>query len=109
MLLGISVPDLERVIYFGGYIVTKVSEEKRKDALEALDKEFKAKTKSAKSDEDKDSLKSAFDRAKAEIKGLNVLSVISEVEYHRLSLKYGDVFEAGIGAEALRNVCAGLD
>ena len=109
MLLGISVPDLERVIYFGGYIVTKVSEEKRKDALEALDKEFKAKTKSAKSDEDKDSLKSAFDRAKAEIKGLNVLSVISEVEYHRLSLKYGDVFEAGIGAEALRKVCGDLD
>ena len=28
MLLNISVPDLERVIYFGGYIVTKVNEEK---------------------------------------------------------------------------------
>lgn len=109
MLLNISVPDLERVIYFGGYIVTKVNEEKRKDALDALDKEFKAKSKSIKSDEEKDSLKSAFDRAKSEIKGLDVLSVISEVEYHRLSLKYGDVFEAGIGAEALRKVCEDLD
>ena len=109
MLLDISVPDLERVIYFGGYLVTKVDEKKRVEALDALDKEFKAKQKSAEKDEEKTALKNALDRARSEVRSLSPLSVISEIEYHRLSLKYGDMFEAGIGAEALKKAVSELD
>jgi len=109
MLLDISVPDLEKVIYFAGYIITKVDEKKRKDVQEALDKEYKSKLKSASSKEDKEVLKGALDKAKSEIKSLVPAAVISEVEYHRLSLKYGDAFEADIGSEALRKICSELN
>lgn len=109
MLLDMSVPDLERVIYFGGYLVTKVDEKKRSEALEALDKEFKVKQKSSEKEEEKSALKTALDKARSEIRSLAQFFVISEVEYHRLSLKYGDMFEAGIGAEALRQAVSVLN
>ena len=109
MLLDISVPDLERVIYFGGYLVSKVDEKKRNEALLALDREFKAKQKSANTEEEKSALKTALDRARTEVRSLQSFSVISEIEYHRLSLKYGDMFDAGIGAEALRNAVSQLN
>ncbi len=109
MLLDMSVPELERVIYFGGYLVTRVDEKKRAEALDALDKEFKVKQKSAETEEEKNALKAALDRARTEVRSLALFSVISEIEYHRLSLKYGDMFEAGIGAEALRQAVSELD
>lgn len=109
VLLDMSVPDLERVIYFGGYLVTKVNEKKRVEAFEALEKEFKVKQKSGETEDEKSALKTALDRARSEIRFLRPFSVISEVEYHRLSLKYGDMFEAGIGAEALRVAVSELD
>ena len=109
MLLDISVPDLERILYFGGYLVSKVDEKKRNESLLALDREFKAKQKSANTEEEKSALKTALDRARTEIRSLQPFFVISEIEYHRLSLKYGDMFEAGIGAEALRNAVSKIN
>ncbi|MBI2021211.1 DNA-directed RNA polymerase subunit beta' [Candidatus Giovannonibacteria bacterium] len=108
ILLDIPVSDLEKVIYFGGYIITKIDEKAKADALKALDQEFKTKSKSINASE-KEALKTAFDKAKTEINNLCPHSILSEVEYHRLSLKYANVFEAGIGAEALRNICATLN
>lgn len=108
LVLDMSVPDLERVIYFGGYVVTKVDDKARSEVLSQLDKEFKTKTKSA-SGPGKEALKEAYDAAVSELRSLAPHSVISEVEYHRLSLKYAHVFEAGIGAEALRTLAAKLD
>ncbi len=109
MLLDISVPDLEKVIYFAGYIITKVFEDKRQEVLDALDKEYKSKLKGADTKDNKDVLKGAYDKAKSEIKSLTPGAVISEVEYHRLSMKYGDAFEADIGSEALRKICGDLN
>jgi DNA-directed RNA polymerase subunit beta' len=45
-VLGIATSDIEKVIYFAGYIVTKVSEEDRTRYLKDLDSEYKAKIKS---------------------------------------------------------------
>src|SRR3954471_23005754 len=45
MVLGMTTADLEKVIYFAGYIVTSVSEEDRTRYLKDLDSEFKAKSK----------------------------------------------------------------
>ncbi|MDP3762773.1 MAG: DNA-directed RNA polymerase subunit beta', partial [bacterium] len=108
LLLDMSVPDLEKVIYFGGYVITKIDEKARKEVLDLVEKEFKSKAKSISAAE-KEALKAAYDSTMAEIKGLKVRIVISEVEYHRFSLKYAHVFEAGIGAEALRKLCSDLD
>src|SRR3989338_2307708 len=45
LVLDISVSDLEKVIYFAGYIITKVDEKARTRALEEIEKEFKVKSK----------------------------------------------------------------
>ncbi len=51
-----------------------------------------------------DSLESIRDQAKSELKSIKKMQVISELAYRDLSLKYGPVFSAGIGAEALKGL-----
>ena len=108
LILDMSISDLEKVTYFAGYVVTQVHEDKRKNALEEIEREFKMKAQAAIGGE-LEKLKAAKEKAKDELRGLRPLRVLSEVEYHRLSLKYADVFEAGIGAETLRAILAAVD
>ena len=54
-------------------------------------------------------LKVARDRAREEVLSLKPLRVLSEAEYRAFSLKYGQVFEAGTGAETLRKIFAETD
>ena len=109
MLLDIPMPELEKVIYFANYIVTKVSEELRSKALEEIEKEYQVKLKSASSKEEKEELKRARDKAKEELLSLRPLKILSETQYRRLSLKYAQVFEAGTGAETLRKIFEKID
>ena len=105
LLLNLSVPELEKVIYFAGYIITKVNEKVKIETLQNLDKEYKAKSKNLTEKDKKIAIKEAFDKSKNEIDGIRLNKVMAEVEYHRISLKYGDMFEAEIGSEALYNIC----
>ena len=112
MMLDIPMNQLERVIYFASYIIIKVSEEARKNALAEIEKEYLQKIKKGSKEEQdnsKNDLKKARDRAKDELMGLKPLKVISELEYHNLSLKYGEVFEAGTGSETLRKIFQEID
>ncbi|MFH1427907.1 MAG: DNA-directed RNA polymerase subunit beta', partial [Patescibacteria group bacterium] len=54
-------------------------------------------------------LNSAFDQAQKELKELKPLLIVSETTYQNLSLKYGHIFEAGIGAEAIRKLLERID
>ncbi len=54
-------------------------------------------------------LQNAFDQAQKELKDLKPLLIISENTYQNLSLKYGHIFEAGIGAEAVRKLLERID
>jgi len=56
-----------------------------------------------------DNLDKAFSQAQKELKGLKPLTIISENVYQNLSLKYGHIFTAGIGAEAIRNLLERID
>jgi DNA-directed RNA polymerase subunit beta' len=49
-------------------------------------------------------LESIRDQARSELKSIKKMQIISELTYRDLSLKYGQVFTAGIGAEALQNL-----
>jgi len=109
MVLGMSASDVERVIYFAGYIITSVSEEERARILKDLDAEFKTKVASAADEKVKETLKERLLTAKRGIDDIQVGNVIDEVEYHTYSLRYGTLFEAGIGAEAVFNICRHLD
>jgi DNA-directed RNA polymerase subunit beta' len=103
MVLDIPMQQLEKVIYFASYIITNINEEAKKQTLDEIEKEYKAKVKNQKG-ETKDALKQARDRAKEEVLSLVPLKVLSEVEYYDYSLKYGEIFEAGTGAETLKKI-----
>ncbi len=54
-------------------------------------------------------LKDFLETAEAELKELAPLKIISEHTYQTLSLKYGYIFEAGIGAEAIKQLLEKID
>ncbi len=108
-ILGISTSDIEKVIYFAGYIITKVSEEDRTRTLKDLDSEYKAKTKSLQDEKTKDAVKEMLLNAKREIESIQEGRVLDEVEYYNFGMKYGTMFEASIGAEAIYNIFKNID
>ena len=136
LLLDINVSQLEKVIYFASYIVTEVDETAKKAVIDRLYRESESKRaalhagykqlraaipKDAKNrDKQKDKLlkeeketvallEEAIDTAQRQLNALKRHQIISEVEYRDLSLKYGHVFKAGIGSEAIRNIFAAMD
>jgi len=147
LVLDLSVQDLEKVIYFASFIITRVDEEKKNDLLEQVKQEYKNKKsglekeyKDAQAtinqqqaqkglsgeklaeafahemvkldkikDEREEQLEKAMEVAKKELQGLAPLSIVSESVYQDLSLKYGHVFDAGIGAEAVRTLLERFD
>lgn len=108
-LLGIPTAAVEKVIYFAGYIVTKVSEEERARLLKEVDTEFTSKVKSLESEAAKDDLKQRLETVRDEIASITLGTVLDEVQYHRYSMKYSTMFEARIGAEAIYNLFKGLN
>jgi DNA-directed RNA polymerase subunit beta' len=104
LIMGIPVADLEKVIYFAGYIITTVSESEKTRVLKDLDSEFKAKSKTLQDEKSKAALKELALATKRDIESIMPGRVLDEVEYHRFSMKYSTIFEAGIGAEAIYNI-----
>ena len=109
ILLNISVSDLEKVIYFAGYIITKVYEEEKDIIVQNLDKEYKTKVKNTNDDETKEKLKALLSSTKKEIGEIYEGKVLNEISFHHYSLKYGTCFEANIGAEAIYSIFKNLD
>ncbi|MCK4520884.1 DNA-directed RNA polymerase subunit beta' [Candidatus Parcubacteria bacterium] len=110
-VLDVPVQQLEKVIYFASYIITEVDEQGKKKILEEIDKEYqqKLKVKSEKLKVDKEGLKASRNKAREEVLGLKPLKIISELDYHSFSLKYGEIFKAGTGAETLRKIFEKID
>ena len=109
LVLGIPTLDIEKVVYFAGYIITKVSEEDRKRYLKDLDSEYKAKVKSLQDEKTKEVVKEMLLNAKREIDSIQEGKVLDEVEYYNFGMKYGTMFEAGIGAESIYNIFKKID
>ena len=117
LVLGVPMQQLERVIYFASYIITKINEEAKTGILGEIEKEYKQKIKNQKSKiKNKRELNNALvelknerDKAKEEVGSIKTLKIFSELEYQRLALKYGQCFEAGTGAETLRRIFEKID
>lgn len=85
-----------------------VADEKiRKETEDKLGKELQAKE--LERDEELAKLEKAGQKARDELSMIRPLQIVSEVEYRNLSLKYGHIFSAGIGAEVLRQICENID
>lgn len=134
LLLDLSVKQLEQVVYFASYLVVEVDKESKTEALVELESDYKkileeqkkensASLKAAKAAvksgdmkekdltalendliETMEGVNENFKIAKDELKGLQVGKVLTETEYRNISMKFGHVFRAGIGADALREI-----
>ncbi len=135
LVLDLSAQALEKVIYFAAFIITHVNEEEKKKTGEMLRQEYKSKKKQIEK-ESQDQIKSAndkklgaqalekiqeetdrkykaldedFQQADKELKELQVMRIVSENKYQELSLRYGHLFEASIGADGVRNLLARIN
>jgi DNA-directed RNA polymerase subunit beta' len=139
LLLDFSPRDLESVIYFARYIIISVDEEARQkkvrqveedvaqkiaeqeehlnkqiEELEAKDSEEEHKIQEvnqlrASFIEKKEGLEEELKISIVQIESLQPLKLLNEEECRRLKDKYGDIFEAGMGAEAILQVLKQID
>jgi len=109
LVLNKSSQQLEKVIYFSSYIITKVDDKARQRILDQVENEYKKKIKKEKTEIKKQELKQLKERVKEEILEIKPLRILSEVVYHDLSLKYGEMFEVGTGAEVIKQLFSTID
>jgi len=135
LVLDLSAQSLEKVVYFASFVITHVNEEEKKKTADMLRQEYKTKKKQIEK-ETGDQIKSAndkklgaeflekiqqeserktvsldedFQQADKELKEIQVMKIISENKYQELSLRYGHLFEAAIGADGIRNLLARIN
>ena len=135
LLLDLSPRSLEHILYFSNYIVTSVNEEARQEAIKqlqesvsseiverqkAVDDKIAQMEQEGASVEDVNELRRNFTDEKIQfeekltsevewLKNLNVKELLNESQYHELKQKYGEVFEAGMGAEAILQIIRDVD
>jgi len=128
VLLDMSPRNLERVLYFSHYVITSINEEVRQEATEQVKEkwtqeiverqtalEAKIAAMEQASVEEVNQLRRNWEEEKAQLeeqltkemetlKDIRVLQLLTENEYRELKQKYGQAFEAGMGAEAILRV-----
>jgi DNA-directed RNA polymerase subunit beta' len=109
LILGITASAIEKVIYFAGYIVTKVRDDERARLLKELDTEFKAKLKDLQNEDAREALKKRMEDMKFEIEKIQPGMVLDETTFHKYSIKYSTLFEAKIGAESIYELFKNID
>jgi len=117
LTLNMSARDLEKVAYFANYIILTVDEEAKAAAKKQIDEEFKTRKAEIEATEkdvesrDKqiDELEHYRSTARDEISQILPLEIISESKYRDFSLKYGEIFTASIGAEAIKLLLEKID
>ncbi len=104
-----------------------------KSKLKAIENEYSTRSKKSKEDKKEDKsaaaanseetakeankakaervarLEEDYEQTQRELKELKPLLILSEQQYQNLSLKFGHIFEAGIGAEAIRKLLEKID
>ena len=109
LILAQPIGDVEKVVYFAGYVVKSVNEAAKEEILFNLESEFKAKVKSATDEKTQDKLRDLLVATKKEIAEIKPNKIFDELTYHRFAMKYGTCFEAGIGAEAIYEIFKTMD
>ncbi len=117
MILDLPVSALEKVIYFASFIVTKVDEELKMQALEELKNQYEENRKREMELKDASGsldlrvarMESAYKAAKSELESLAPRTILSEAKFHDLSINYGSIVKVGIGAEAVFELLKTID
>jgi DNA-directed RNA polymerase subunit beta' len=135
LLLDLPIKTLEQIVYFAAYIVIAVNDDAKTEAEKELNasmenrkkqvsREYEdAKKQLTESDatraqmdaldkevaERLESLKGNHREALDDLKNLHTGSVLSELKFREMNMKFGHVFRAGTGAESLREVMMNID
>ena len=103
LLLNLSPRDLESVIYFARHIIISVDGDARDRRIRQLEEELAPKSGTGEEDVVKKS------EELGAIRGLHISKVLHEEEYLDLKAKCGDMFEVGMGAEAILEILKTID
>ncbi len=133
LLLDLSPRSLERVLYFSHYIITSIDEAARQEATKQLEEnssqeiakhqdELEAKIKEMETAtveevnqlrrnwvEEKTQLEEKLSVNVDQLKDLRKGALLTENQYHELKQKYDQVFDAGMGAEAILQLAKGIN
>lgn len=124
LLLGMTVKNLERVVYFASYVMTSVDTEKRDQVLADKEAEFEAakhaiklryekqaesddsdvKTLAAMQSKEIDELAESFDEAKRQLTSLEKYHLISETDYRALPDEFRELVTVGMGGAAIKQL-----
>ena len=122
LLLGMTVKNIERVVYFASYVILNVDEEKRDQMIADLEAEDKAVRMAIKiryekaAEEAGADIKALAEAQTKEIEELNANyvskknqldsfvkgSLMSETDFRNLPEEYEDIIEVGMGGEAIK-------
>lgn len=122
LLLGMTVKNIERVVYFASYVILNVDEEKRDQMIADLEAEDKAARMAIKIRYEKAAEESGADikaLAEAQSKEIEELdkdyvskknqldslvkgSLMNETDFRNLPEEYEDIIEVGMGGEAIK-------
>ena len=135
LLLDLSPRSLERVLYFSHYIITSIDEEARQEAIKQLEENslqqiterqsaLEAKIAEMEQEgttvdkvnrlrrsfsEEKTQLEEKLSADIEQLKDLRKCALLTENQYHELKQKYSQVFDAGMGAEAILQLLKGIN
>jgi DNA-directed RNA polymerase subunit beta' len=128
LLLDLSPRNLERVLYFSHFIITEINEEQRQSIIEATNEKYSQEiaerqtaleARIAEMDEasveEINQLRRNWEEEKAQfeeqlsakieqLKDIRLRALLTENQYQELKQEYGEVFEAGMGAEAIHQL-----
>src|SRR5438270_7714950 len=106
LLLDLSPRNLERILYFALYVVTGIDEDARQRELMRLDEEL---ANLEQGPDGRISERQRLEQLRRDLEGLKKMDLLQESRFRDLSDAFGSVFRAGMGAEAVRELLAGLD
>jgi DNA-directed RNA polymerase subunit beta' len=135
LLLDLSPRSLERVLYFSHYITTSIDEKARREAIKRLEEKNSQEIAERQSlveakiaeleqkeatvekinqlrrnwAEEKAQLEEQLANNIEELKDLRQCGLLTENRYQELKQKFGEVFEAGMGAEAILQILKGIN
>ena len=129
LLLGMTVKNIERVVYFASYVILNVDEEKRDQMIADLEAEDKAARMAIKiryekaAEEAGADIKALAEAQTKEIEELNANyvskknqldsfvkgSLMSETDFRNLPEEYEDIIEVGMGGGAIKTLLDEID
>jgi DNA-directed RNA polymerase subunit beta' len=129
LLLGITVKNIEKVVYFAGYIITDAKAEEIEKRFADLEAETEAARQAIKIRYEKEAegeganmqtlaeaqtkemqeLTEDYQTKKAQLDSLRKGAIMSEADYRNLPEEYEDLITVGMGATAIKSLLDGID